>query len=106
MEIVNLLSQVPDQVSDELFQELVKTDRVKIERVVSAGHASPPGFWYDQEQHEWVMVLQGSAGLEFDGSDGTIVLKAGDAIVIAAHRRHRVEWTDPNEKTIWLAVHY
>ena len=65
-----------------------------------------PDFWYDQEKSEWVMLLQGSAGILFEGSHEAIVLKPGDWINIPAHRKHRVEWTDPGEKTIWLAVHY
>jgi cupin 2 domain-containing protein len=106
MEIINLLSKVPRSIPDELFEKIVRTDLVMIERIISDGHASPPGFWYDQEHNEWVMVLQGSAGLSFDGTEDILVLKTGDCITIPAHRKHRVEWTDPEQKTIWLAVHY
>jgi cupin 2 domain-containing protein len=106
MEIFDLFSKLPNGIPDELFEEIVSTDLVRIERIVSDGHASPPGFWYDQEQNEWVMVLKGSAGLKFEGAEDILVLRTGDAINIPAHRKHRVEWTDPQEKTIWLAVHY
>jgi cupin 2 domain-containing protein len=106
MEIFNLFSNVPASIPDELFEEMVSTGLVRIERIVSDGHASPPGFWYDQEQNEWVMVLKGSAGLNFEGAEDILVLRTGDSINIPAHRKHRVEWTDPQEKTIWLAVHY
>ena len=68
------------------------------------GQASPAGFWYDQDQHEWVSVLQGAARLRFE--DQTIELKPGDFVNIPAHKKHRVEWTTPDEPTIWLAVHY
>ena len=106
VEIINLFSQVPGIISDELFHEIVRNDRVKIERIVSHGHASPPGFWYDQEFNEWVLVLKGSAGLSFGDSTEILVLTVGDAVNIRAHQKHRVEWTDPEEPTIWLAVHY
>jgi cupin 2 domain-containing protein len=102
----NIYSQVPDGLPDELFEDIVATDEVKIERIVSLAHASPPGFWYDQGRDEWVILLRGSAGLLFQGPDETVVLKPGDWLNIPAHRKHRVEWTDSDEKTIWLAVHY
>jgi cupin 2 domain-containing protein len=91
---------------DERFETLLHSGSVRIERIVSHGHASPPGFWYDQAEHEWVMVLQGQAGLRFEGDDQPVVLKPGDFVNIPAHRRHRVEWTTTEEPTIWLAVHY
>ncbi len=77
---------------------------VRIERIVSHGHASPEGFWYDQDQDEWVVVLKGQARLRFQ--DGQIELKPGDFVNIPARKKHRVEWTTPHEPTIWLAVHY
>jgi cupin 2 domain-containing protein len=73
---------------------------------VSTGQASPPGFWYDQPHSEWVAVLRGEARLAFEDSAEPVVLKTGDFVDIAAHRRHRVEWTDPDVPTIWLAIHY
>ena len=106
MEIKNLFQGIPDGVPDELFESLVETERCKIERIVSAGQASAEGFWYDQDRSEWVLMLRGSAGLRFEGSDEVVVMKPGDWIDIPAHKKHRVEWTDPIEKTIWLAVHY
>jgi cupin 2 domain-containing protein len=78
---------------------------LKIERIVSTGQSSPPGFWYDQPHGEWVMVLRGEARLAFEDASA-VSLKAGDFVDIAPHRRHRVEWTHPQEQTIWLAVHY
>ena len=106
MRIGNIFSLVPDDLPDELFEDIVAAGAVKIERIISGAHSSPPGFWYDQEKSEWVVLLRGSAGILFDGSDEAIVLKPGDWLNIPAHRKHRVEWTDPGEKTIWLAVHY
>jgi cupin 2 domain-containing protein len=84
---------------------LVDAEGVKIERIVSSGQASPPGFWYDQDFAEWVLVLAGSARLRLDGEAADRVLKPGDHLFIAARRKHRVEWTDAASATIWLAVH-
>lgn len=106
MEKGNIFSQIPADLVEEHVQELVMAGAVKVERIVSQGHSSPAGCWYDQERSEWVILLQGSAGILFEGSGGTIVLKPGDWLNIPAHRKHRVEWTEPGEKTIWLAVHY
>jgi cupin 2 domain-containing protein len=100
----NLFTDLPRNLPDELFTTLLDSANVRIERIVSQGHASPDGFWYDQEQHEWVVVLKGAARLRF--ADGVVELNPGDWIDIPAHTRHRVEWTTPEEPTIWLAVHY
>jgi len=106
MRMGNIYSRVPADLPDELFEDIVVTGEVKIERIISDAHSSPPGFWYDQEKSEWVVLLRGSAGVRFEGAEETIVLRPGDWINIPAHQKHRVEWTDPNEKSIWLAVHY
>ncbi len=79
---------------------------LRIERIVSFGQASPPGFWYDQTHAEWVVVLTGAAHLRFDDEGAPRSLGPGDYVEIAPHRRHRVEWTDPTQPTIWLAIHY
>jgi len=101
---VNLFADLPKVLPDEFFTTLLEVANVRIERVVSHGHASAPDFWYDQDQHEWVIVLKGAARLRFE--DGTVEMTPGDFINIPAHKRHRVEWTTPDEPTIWLAVHY
>lgn len=88
----------------ERFSTLADAQGVKIERIVSHGQASPPGFWYDQDFDEWVLVLAGSAALRLDGEAEVRVLRPGDHLFIAAHRKHRVEWTDAAAPTIWLAV--
>ena len=106
MKVNSFFQKIPDEIPDELFENLVESDLVRIERIVSAGQASAEGFWYDQDRSEWVLVLGGSAGLRFEDSDEVVVMKPGDWINIPAHKKHRVEWTDPNEKTIWLAVYY
>ena len=100
----NLYRDIPADLSEELFEPLAAHGDVRMERIVSNGHASPPGFWYDQAEREWVMVLQGCAGLRFDGEAHVLELAPGDWVEIPAHTRHRVEWTDPEGKTLWLAV--
>lgn len=100
----NLFTDLPSSLPVELFTTLLDAANLRIERIVSHGHASPEGFWYDQDQHEWVVVLQGAARLSIEGEIKE--LKTGDYINILAHQKHRVEWTTPDEPTVWLAVFY
>ena len=100
----NLFTNLPSNLPDELFTTLLDANHLRIERIVSHGHASPEGFWYDQDQHEWVIVLQGAARLSIEGINEE--LKPGDFINIPAHQKHRVEWTTQDEPTVWLAVFY
>ena len=102
--MTNLFADLPANLPAELTNTLLEAADVRIERIVSHGHASPEGFWYNQDRHEWVVVLKGAARLRFE--DETNELKPGDFVNIPAHRKHRVEWTTPDEPTIWLAVHY
>lgn len=104
MGAVNLFADLPAKLRDELITTLLEAANVRIERIVSHGHGSPPGFWYDQDQNEWVIVLKGAARLRFE--DETIEMTPGDFINIPAHKKHRVDWTTPDEPTVWLAVHY
>jgi cupin 2 domain-containing protein len=106
MHIEHLYSGIPDALPTELIESLVSSDTVSIERIVSRGHASPPDFWYDQDLDEWVLLLAGAARLRFADQPALIDLRPGDHLNIPAHVRHRVEWTDPDATTIWLAVHY
>ena len=92
--------------TEEQFLDLLERPGLRIERIVSTGQCSPPGFWYDQPDGEWVLLIQGSARLQFADEPETRTLNPGDFIDIAAHRRHRVDWTAPGEPTIWLAIHY
>ena len=101
----NVFAPLARSGSDEDITALLTTPNVRIERIVSTGQASPPGFWYDQEQSEWVVLLSGSAGLRFDSETDVRELKPGDYLHIPAHARHRVEWTHASEPTVWLAVH-
>ena len=102
--MTNLFAGLPTDLPDELCSTLLDAEDVRIERIVSQGQASAAGFWYDQPRHEWVAVLRGMARIRFE--DGIIELKPGDFVNIPAHTKHRVEWTTPDEPTIWLAVHY
>ena len=101
----NLFDGLPAPLPQEAVRVLASGTAVRVERIVSHGHASPEGFWYDQDQHEWVMVLAGAARLAFDGGEA-VEMVAGSYVDIPAHRRHRVEWTDPDRPTVWLAIHY
>jgi len=102
----SLFADIPAGLPEERFDTLCASGAVRIERIVSRGHASPEGFWYDQEWSEFVLVVKGSAALRLENEKDPKVLKAGDYLNIPAHLKHRVEWTDPGEDTVWLAVHY
>lgn len=102
----NLLRDLPDARTGEIIETIVARPGLRIERIVSSGQNSPPGFWYDQPEAEWVLLLAGAARLRFADEPQERVLGPGDCLLIAAHRRHRVEWTDPSTPTVWLAVFY
>jgi cupin 2 domain-containing protein len=102
----NLFADIPPKGVDEHVTELIRGPAVRIERIVSHGHESPPGFWYDQDRAEWVLLLEGAAVLVFEDEAEPVRLEPGDHVHIPAHARHRVEWSDPDRPTIWLAVHY
>lgn len=101
----NIFAVPSASMAAEQFDELAAGKDVRIERIVSRGHTSPEEGWYDQPQHEWVTVLQGRAVLAF-ASGGEVELGPGDHLTIPAHCQHRVRWTDPQQATVWLAVHY
>lgn len=101
----NLLTNIPNQIPEEMFRDIMVAEAVRIEQIVSRGHSTPEGEWYDQQQNEWVLVIKGAGILVFeDGSE--VVLNPGDHLNIPAHKKHRVSWTAPEEETIWLAVFY
>ncbi len=99
-----LLENLPDASNGEITEVLLETATLRIERIVSHGHVSPPDFWYDQSEGEWVAVLQGAGRLILLDPAETVELKPGDYLWLAPHRRHRVEWTTPDQPTVWLAV--
>ena len=100
----NLFADLPSNFPNELFTTLLEASNRCIERIVSHGQASPEGFWYDQDKSEWLMILKGTARLGIE--DQIVDMKRRDIINIPAHQRHRVEWTTPDEPTIWLALYY
>ena len=102
----NIFAQIPEQIPEELFECILKQDNIVIERIVSNGHISPVGQWYDQARDEWVILLQGKATLLFEKDQILISLAPGDYLLIPAHTRHRVEWSQPDFNTIWLAIHF
>ena len=102
----NLFTDLPSHLPDELVEVLAAHDNIRIERIISTGHASPEAFWYDQEEIEWLIVLKGEAILLLDSDDTRVHLRPGDYVTIPANCRHRVEWTTPDEPTVWIAVFY
>lgn len=102
----NLLAGLPKTSANELFEDLATAGQTRIERIVSLGHHSPPGFWYDQTEHEFILILQGAAKLRFEDDDEPVMMEPGDCLTIPAGRRHRVEWTSPDGPTVWLAVFF
>ena len=102
----NLFRGLPTNLQSEQVDELAVRTGLRIERIVSTGQASPPGFWYDQPSSEWVVVLAGSARLLIEGEPNPRELGVGDYLLLSPHQRHRVEWTNARVPTVWLAVHY
>jgi cupin 2 domain-containing protein len=102
----NLLAAIHGPIPEEIFEPLLRGSEFRLERIVSKGHVTPPGNWYDQDQAEWVLLLSGAARLRFEGETELFELQPGEFLNIPAHRRHRVEWTDPDGQTVWLALHY
>ncbi len=106
MKIENIFAEYEISKSHEIFETLLKSDNFKLKRIISYGQATPKGEWHCQELDEWVILLSGKAGLSFEDEECILDLFPGDYIHIPANTRHRVEWTDKNQKTIWLALHY
>mgnify|MGYP001304446439 CR=1 FL=1 len=102
---MNIFQNIPSELPDELCETLLDSESVRIERIVSRGQCSPEGFFYDQDEHEWVVLLKGHARLMIEGEE-IVEMVPGDVINLPAHQRHRVAWTDPEQEAIWLAVRY
>lgn len=106
MDVKNIFSNIPDIQDSEIFQDIINRPGFKLERIISAGHATPEGQWYDQDWDEWVVLLSGSACLTFADGKKDYELKPGDFLLIPSHTKHRVKWTSEKEKTVWLALHF
>lgn len=104
--MTNIFAHIPAQISEEIIENLVNNDIIRIERIISKGHITPYEQWYDQSHYEWILLLQGQALLGYKEPDQAIKLVQGDYLLIPAHQKHRVEWTTPDELTIWLAIHW
>jgi len=105
MLINNVFSNIPESIDQEIVEVLQQSENVKIEKIVSKGQCSPKTGWYDQVQHEWVIVLKGEAMLVFENGE-EISLVAGSYVSIQAHTKHKVSWTHPSIETVWLAIFY
>lgn len=101
----NIFSQIPLGLKEELFENIISKDALKVERIVSYGHTTKEFEWYDQKDSEWVILLKGEAVLEFEDAPD-VKLQGGDYLNIPAHTKHRVSWTKPDEESVWLAIHY
>lgn len=102
----NLFAGLPKNLPEELIENLVVSENVRVERIVSTGQSSPPGFWYDQDENEWVIILRGSAALEFAGETKLRRMKCGDWLLIPVHQKHRIVATASDRPTVWLAVFF
>jgi cupin 2 domain-containing protein len=105
MKASNIFNNIADNLDEELFEDVLKNKKINIQRIVSQGHKSPESGWYDQDEDEWVIVLQGEAVVSFVDESETR-LKEGDYINIPAHVKHKVSYTSNSVQTVWLAIHY
>ena len=102
----NLFSNIPANLEVEYFKNILENEHFFLEKIVSEGQVTPPDTWLCEDMNEWVILLSGSAKLFFKNNNSTVELHTGDYLTIPAGTHHRVEWTDPNTKTVWLALHY
>ncbi len=103
--IKNIFNDVPKHMPEELFQTLLSKGNIQIERIISKGHSSSVNDWYDQIHDEWIILLEGQAKIQFKNDLSLLFLNPGDYLLISAHTKHRVHWTQPNTETVWLAIH-
>lgn len=103
--MTNIFSNIPSELPNEIFQDIITTEKLRVERIVSKGQTSPESGWYDQSENEWVIVLSGYGIIEYINGD-TVTLKQGDYLNIKAHEKHRVAETSADKVTVWLAIFY
>ena len=104
--IKNIFANIPNKIPEEITEILMENKNIRIERIISRGQKSSTDFWYNQDENEWIMVIKGSAKLKIENEPEEITLCMGDYINIPSHLKHRIEWTNPNEETLWLAIFY
>lgn len=102
--MTNLFDTTTATPEAERTEILLAAAGLRLERILSLGQASPPGFWYEQAEAEWVAVLSGRARLTIAGEPADRELGPGDAVFLPAGCRHRVAWTDPAGPTVWIAL--
>jgi cupin 2 domain-containing protein len=102
----NIFADIPNVIPEEIFETIIEKESFRLERIVSDGQLTAEDEWYDEDENEWFILLKGSAGFLLEGDKEPLLLKPGDYLNLPAHRRHKVIWTDADEKTIWLALHY
>jgi len=102
----NIFDAIPSTLTDELFNTIHRAKNLRIERIVSLGHCSRRDFWFDQNENEWLIVLEGDASIQFEAVPEIVELKPGSYLNIPAHVKHRLSRTNPTRRTVWLAVHY
>ena len=105
LEFGQLLDDLPSAEAGEVLDTLLARDGLRIERIVSHGQATPDDEWYVQDEDEWVSILKGEARLRLEDDAAARDLGPGDFMFLPAHCRHRVDWTSPDEPTVWLAIH-
>lgn len=102
----NVFADIPETIPEEIFERLVETKSFRLERIISDGQLTPENEWYDEDENEWFVLIKGSAALLLEGDKEPLIMKPGDYLNLSAHRKHKVLWTDAEETTIWLAIHY
>ena len=103
--MANIFSNIPSELPNEIFEDIIITEKLRVERIVSKGHSSPESGWYDQSENEWIIVLSGYGVIEYENGS-KVALKEGDYLNIKAHEKHRVIETSPDAATVWLAIFY
>lgn len=103
--MANIFSNIPSELPNEIFENIIRTEKLRVERIVSKGQRSPDTGWYDQRENEWLIVLSGYGVIEYING-AKVTLKQGDYLNINAHDKHRVIETSPDETTVWLAIFY
>lgn len=103
--MANIFSNIPSELPNEIFEDIILTEKLRVERIVSMGQTSPDTGWYDQRENEWIIVLSGYGVIEYVNGN-KVTLKQGDYLHIKAHDKHRVIETSADDITVWLAIFY
>ena len=96
---------LPNPWEPEIFDVILKSENIKIQRIISNGNTGPKDGWYDQDFDELVFLMKGQAVLEFEDRP-LIRLFEGDYLFIPAHVLHRVKQTSTIPHCVWLAIYF